>query len=103
MHNNEGKAKPNPYDDSHSVMSQKITLENGLAVDAEMWGESGYTFLTYRFPVSGLEHLTKEDIIHYLVSSGIQIDFTKFPIENMQLLKQDTLFNLTLTIGEDDE
>lgn len=47
--------------------------------------------------------MTKEGIIRYLVSGGMKIDFAKFPIDDMQLIKQDTLYNLTITIGADDE
>lgn len=61
-------------------------MADGRSFEAEMWGEEGYTFLTYRFPIQGLEQFSKTQIAEYLLSQGIEIDLQKFPAENMQLL-----------------
>lgn len=99
-------AEKSIWDDSRSFASQKSQLPDGRSFEAEMWGEEGYTFLTYRFPIHGLEQSSKSQVVDYLFSQGIEIDLQKFPAENMQLLtnfETTDLLELTITIGESDE
>lgn len=98
--------KENIWDDSRSIAIQKNFLPDGRSFISEMWGECGYTFLTYRFPVSGLESLSKEQVVTYLFTQGISIDLNKYPLKTIQLLKNfydSDQYDLTLTIGESDE
>lgn len=103
---NQEEPAESQWDDSTSFAVQRDRLPDGRSFAAEMWGEAGYTFLTYRFPIQGLEHLSKLQIVEYLLAQGIQIDLQQFPAENMQLLANFTnhdLVDLTITIGEGDE
>lgn len=94
------------WNDSTSFASQEDVLPDGRSLQSEMWGEYGYTFLTYKFPVAGLENLSKPEIVGYLISQGIKIDVDRFPVENMQLLTNfnySDQYDLTITIAESDD
>ena len=96
----------NEYDDSTSLARQTDTLPDGRTLRSELWGESGYTFLTYRFSKDGLADKSKGAILDYLGTQGIKIDPVKFPEAKISMLDDfedpDTV-SLTLTIGESDE
>ncbi|UUM12018.1 hypothetical protein NQU17_00190 [Clostridiaceae bacterium HFYG-1003] len=101
-----GIEEENVWDDSSSFAVQEDCLPDGRSFQAEMWGEAGYTFLTYRFPVQGLEQYSKSQVVDYLETQGVPIDPEKFPVDNIQLLpnhKNSDLLELTLTIGESDD
>ena len=94
------------WDDSTSFAVEQVGLPHSRSIEAEMWGEEGYTFLTYRFPGQGLEQYTRSQIVDYLLSQGIQIDLEKFLAERMQLLQNfesPDVLELTITIAESDE
>lgn len=98
--------KENNWDDSRSFGIQKNCLPDGRRFVSEMWGESGYTFLTYRFPILGIETLSKKQVLDYLKTQGISIDLNKYPLKKIQLLTNfydSDQYDLTLTIGESDE
>lgn len=94
------------WDDSTGFMTQKDVLPDGRTLKSELWGEYGYTFLTYKFPVAGLEDLSKPEIVDYLISQGIAIDLEKYPVEKMQLLTNFNFsdqYDLTITIAENED
>lgn len=98
--------KENIWDDSRSFAIQKNYLPDGRRFVSEMWGESGYTFLTYRFPILGIESLSKKQVVDYLKTQGITIDLNKYPLKKIQLLTNfydSDQYDLTLMIGESDE
>lgn len=81
-----GVEEENVWDDSSSFAVQEDCLPDGRSFQAEMWGEAGYTFLTYRFPVHGLEQYSKSQVIDYLETQGVRIDPLNFPVDKIQLL-----------------
>lgn len=93
----------NFWDDAKSLGPQSDTLPDGRKLKSEAWFENEYTFLTYTFPMAGLENLTKEQIIKYLFSQGINIDLDKYPLDKIELLSRGKHYQLTITIGRSDE
>ena len=91
------------WDDSTVLEAGDKLLPDGREFHYEAWCESGYTFLTYLFPMNGLEEYSKEMLVSYLESQGIKIDLNKFPLDKIQLTKDSEKYNLTITCGEDDE
>ena len=91
------------WDDSISLSRKEIQLPDGRSLKSELWGEFGYTFLTYTFPKDDLESKTRDEVISYLVEQGILIDPLEFSPQKIDLMTSTinpSLYNLTLTITE---
>ena len=91
------------WDDSTVLEAGDKLLPDGREFHYEAWCESGYTFLTYLFPINGLEEYSKEMLVTYLESQGIKIDLQKFPLDKIQLTNYSAKHNLTITCGEDND
>ena len=89
------------WDDSTVLEAGDKLLPDGREFHYEAWCECGYTFLTYLFPINGLEEYSKEMLVGYLKSQGITIDLNKFPLDKIQLIKTLGKYNFTITCGED--
>lgn len=92
--------------DSISLSRKEVLLPDGRPLKSELWGQFGYTFLTYTFPKDNLETETTDDIVAYLSQQGIPIDRQKFPPKTIDLMTSTTdssLYTLTLTLTEPDD
>ncbi len=95
----EEEEKPkNIWDDSVSIQQEEIVLDDGRMVDAELWSESGITFLTYTMENTGFEDSTKEEILDYYNQQGITI--SKESYDEFDLLIKGNKIKLTMKIGE---
>jgi hypothetical protein len=56
------------------ISEEKLTLLDGRAVRSQVWEEGNRTFTTYFFSNEGLEDKSKEELFHYLVEQGIQVN-----------------------------
>jgi len=91
------------WDDSISLSRKEIHLPDGRPLKSELWGEFGYTFLTYTFSKDNLESKTRDEVISYLVMQGVLIDPLEFSPQQIDLMTNTinpSLYNLTLTIAE---
>lgn len=67
-----GTEPDHPYDDSKVIDSQRFSLSDTRPVTAQLWRESGYTFLTYFFSDMGLKDKSEEELFLYLKENGIK-------------------------------
>lgn len=81
--------KNNDFDDSHSIKSDYIELDDGRKVKGDFWAEYDYAFLSYYFSVQGLEDFSKEELIKYLSDNGIKDlnDPDKYPPDIISIRK----------------
>lgn len=94
------------WDDSLIISRKESLLPDGRLLKSELWGEYGYTFLTYTFPKTGLETAGTDEIVNYLATQGILIDPVKFPMASIDLMTSNIdpdLYSLTLTIAEEED
>lgn len=94
------KKKKNVYDDSTVLQSEIIKLNDGSLVEAELWSESGFTYLTYKFKNEDLIASSDEAIMQYLSEQGINVKSGKYP---QTIMRKDKQIILTLTLGERDD
>jgi hypothetical protein len=97
----------NAFDDSHSIKSGYIELDDGRKVKGDFWAESDYAFLSYYFSIQGLEDLSKEELIKYLSDNGIKDldDPDKYPPDQISIREakdknSNDFYVLTITMEE---
>ena len=92
------------YDDSHLLGEQLVLADDGRAVVAQAWAESGDTFLTYYFSDQGLESASSQDLYDYLVQHGFKIG-PELRYSSLRYVDQvgNTCWRFTIVIGESDE
>lgn len=99
------KNPDNVFDDSTSIMTQIILLDDGREVEAECWAEDGDTYLTYRLESFCDKGLNAGELIDYLNSNGMQIE-AKYR-SRAQIIKRTRngkiMFDLTMLVAESDD
>ena len=90
------------YDDACSIMGNTFLLDDSRKVSAEIWAESGYSFLTYRFDNAGIEDHSIEEMIEYLNNNGMKIDKEKHG-QKIDLIETGGEYRLTLTVGTQED
>lgn len=88
------------YDDSTVLQSETIKLNDGSLVEAQLWSESGFTYLTYTFENESMLAFSDEAIMQYLSEQGINVKIGRHP---HNIMKNNKKIMLTLTIGERDD
>jgi hypothetical protein len=101
------KSNDNNFDDSHSIKSDYIELDDGRMVKGDFWAESEHAFLSYYFSVQGLEDFSKEELIKYLSDNGIKDldDADKYPLDIISIIKtkdknSNDFYVLTINLEE---
>ena len=94
----EEEPQKNLWDDSVSIQKQEIILDDGRKVHAELWSDSGITFLTYAMDDKGFENSAKEQILDYFNQQGISIKKNSY--DQFDLLRKKERIILTMIIGE---
>lgn len=91
------------WDDSTIIRDEVLYLEDGRPVRVQFWSEYGYTFLTYFFSSEGIERLSGDMLIRYLMNNGIVIRKTPFDAVDASIVKDDChneCWNLTIPIDD---
>lgn len=90
------------YDETKIIQKGLIHLKDGRPITAELWGDYGYTFLSYYFSVRDIEDITKEELTDYLIEQGIKIDKLKFRNKITAVKKEGigTYWHVVITVGE---
>lgn len=94
------------YDDSVLIDDGKIYLKDGREIQSAVWGECGYTFLTYTFLADNIENNPREQIVDYLIEQGVKIDSEKYigKIDSSRrTINNKEYWEVTMVIGEYDE
>ena len=86
------------WDDSATIQKDEIVLDDGEVLDAELWTESGITYLTYTIESKGFEDAAKEDILDYMNQQGMEIRNESYKMFDM--LKRHGKIVMTMKIGE---
>lgn len=99
--------KTDHYDDSKLISEQVLTLNDGRPVIAQLWAESGYTFLTYFYSSEGIENLEGAELLSYLEAEGIKVyrDNARYKPE-IDIIKDSNdvdCWRVTFVIGESEE
>lgn len=97
--------KMDSYDDSTIIKGSIIKLNDNRPILAQMWSESGYTYLTYFFSSEGIENFRNEEIFEYLQSEGVKLSK---PITNPDISlitdnNQVECWRVTIIVGESEE
>jgi hypothetical protein len=86
------------------INEESISLQDGRTIKIQIWQEAGNTFITYFFPIEGLEQKSKEELYQYLLAQGVELElpFSKGKVAVQKFIDEEKqqCWGMTIVAGK---
>jgi hypothetical protein len=91
-------------DDSSTLWENTNLLNDGRPCVTQVWTEDGFTFITYYLSTLGLEEVTQNHLLNYLIQQGVKIppELNELRVSTMKFFDQlnEECWSITIVVGE---
>lgn len=95
--------KADEFDNSNTIMENTNHLKDGRPIITQVWSEDEYTFVTYFIPTLGIEEMSQNQLLNYLIQQGVKMppDFNELRVSTIKFndMLDMECWSITLVIG----
>lgn len=95
--------KADEYDNSNTIVENSDYLKDGRPIITQVWKEDEYTFITYFLPSVGIEEMSQNQLLNYLIQQGVKMppDVNELRISTLKFndMLDMECWSITIVVG----